>query len=288
MEAEKVILQFSCPDKPGVLAAVTQFLFKNDAFMTEVSSFSAHDTKRFFNRIAFQKSDSSCFNLDILEKDFLADLNDFNIDCSFYNAEVPCRTVIAVSKYSHCLNDIIHRWEVDALPIDIRAIVSNHDDARSFSEWNKIPYHHLPVSAETKKDQEKLFKDVIEDNDAELVILARYMQILSPEFLDGLTSDCINIHHSFLPGFKGAKPYHQAYDRGVKIIGATAHYVTDDLDEGPIIEQDIRRVDHSTSPESMQQSGYDIESSVLLRAVRLYSERRIMPVSYTHLRAHET
>ena len=276
MAAEKVILQFSCPDKPGVLAAVTQFLFKNDAFMTEVSSFSAHDTKRFFNRIAFQKSDSSSFNLDTLEKDFLADLNDFNIDCNFYNAEVPCRTVIAVSKYSHCLNDIIHRWEVDALPIDIRAIVSNHDDARSFSEWNKIPYHHLPVSAETKKDQEKLFKEVIEDNDAELVILARYMQILSPEFLDGLTSDCINIHHSFLPGFKGAKPYHQAYDRGVKIIGATAHYVTDDLDEGPIIEQDIRRVDHSTSPESMQQSGYDIESSVLLRAVRLYSERRIM------------
>jgi len=276
MEAEKVILQFSCPDKPGVLAAVTQFLFKNDAFMTEVSSFSAHDTKRFFNRIAFQKSDSSSFNLDTLENDFLTDLNDFNIDCSFYNAEVPCRTVIAVSKYSHCLNDIIHRWEVDALPIDIRAIVSNHDDARSFSEWNKIPYHHLPVSAETKNDQERLFKDVIEDNDAELVILARYMQILSPEFLDGLTSDCINIHHSFLPGFKGAKPYHQAYDRGVKIIGATAHYVTDDLDEGPIIEQDIRRVDHSTSPESMQQSGYDIESSVLLRAVRLYSERRIM------------
>ena len=276
MEAEKVILQFSCPDKPGVLAAVTQFLFKNDAFMTEVSSFSAHDTKRFFNRIAFQKSDSSSFNLDTLEKDFLADLNDFNIDCSFYNAEAPCRTVIAVSKYSHCLIDIIHRWEVDALAIDIRAIISNHDDARSFSEWNKIPYHHLPVSAETKKDQEKLFKDVIEDNDAELVILARYMQILSPEFLDGLTSDCINIHHSFLPGFKGAKPYHQAYDRGVKIIGATAHYVTDDLDEGPIIEQDIRRVDHSTSPESMQQSGYDIESSVLLRAVRLYSERRIM------------
>ena len=276
MEAEKVILQFSCPDKPGVLAAVTQFLFKNNAFMREVSSFSAHDTKRFFNRIAFQKSDSSSFNLDTLENDFLTDLNDFNIDCSFYNAEVPCRTVIAVSKYSHCLNDIIHRWEVDALPIDIKAIVSNHDDARSFSEWNKIPYHHLPVSAETKKDQEKLFKDVIEDNDTELVILARYMQILSSEFLDGLTSDCINIHHSFLPGFKGAKPYHQAYDRGVKIIGATAHYVTDDLDEGPIIEQDIRRVDHSTSPESMQQSGYDIESSVLLRAVRLYSERRIM------------
>ena len=276
MEAEKVILQFSCPDKPGVLAAVTQFLYNNDAFMTEVSSFSAHDTKRFFNRIAFQKSDTSSFNLDTLEKDFLTDLNDFNIDCSFYNAEVPCRTVIAVSKYSHCLNDIIHRWEVDALPIDIKAIVSNHDDARSFSEWNKIPYHHLPVSAETKNDQERLFKDVIEDNDAELVILARYMQILSPEFLDGLTSDCINIHHSFLPGFKGAKPYHQAYDRGVKIIGATAHYVTDDLDEGPIIEQDIRRVDHSTSPESMQQSGYDIESSVLLRAVRLYSERRIM------------
>ena len=160
--------------------------------------------------------------------------------------------------------------------MNIKAIISNHDDARSFSEWNKIPYHFLPVSSETKKDQEKLFKDIIRDNDAELVILARYMQILSPEFLSGLKSDCINIHHSFLPGFKGAKPYHQAHERGVKIIGATAHYVTDDLDEGPIIEQDIRRVDHSTSPESMQQSGYDIESSVLLRAVRLYSERRIM------------
>ena len=276
MEAEKVILQFSCPDKPGVLAAVTQFLFKNNAFMTEVSSFSAHDTKRFFNRIAFQKSDSTSFDLKTLEKDFLTDLKDFNIDCNFYNAEVPCKTVIAVSKYSHCLNDIIHRWEVNALPINIKAIVSNHDDARSFAEWNKIPYHYLPVSNETKKDQEKLFKDIIKNNDTELVILARYMQILSPEFLDGLTPDCINIHHSFLPGFKGAKPYHQAYDRGVKIIGATAHYVTDDLDEGPIIEQDIRRVDHSTSPQSMQQSGYDIESSVLLRAVRLYSERRIM------------
>ncbi|MBT4696519.1 MAG: formyltetrahydrofolate deformylase [Alphaproteobacteria bacterium] len=276
MRAEKVILQFSCPDKPGILAAVTQFLSKNDAFMTEVSSFSANDTNRFFNRIAFQKNDSKAFDLEDFESRFLKDLKEFDIDCNFYNAEVPCRTVIAVSKYSHCLNDIIHRWEIDALPIDIKAIISNHDDARSFSEWNKIPYHYLPVSSETKKDQEKLFKDIIRDNDAELVILARYMQILSPEFLSGLKSDCINIHHSFLPGFKGAKPYHQAHERGVKIIGATAHYVTDDLDEGPIIEQDIRRVDHSTSPESMQQSGYDIESSVLLRAVRLYSERRIM------------
>ena len=175
MRAEKVILQFSCPDKPGILAAVTQFLSKNDAFMTEVSSFSANDTNRFFNRIAFQKNDSKVFDLEDFESRFLKDLKEFDIDCNFYNAEVPCRTVIAVSKYSHCLNDIIHRWEIDALPIDIKAIVSNHDDARSFSEWNKIPYHYLPVSAETKKDQEKLFKDVIKDNNAELVIQVVYI-----------------------------------------------------------------------------------------------------------------
>ena len=184
--------------------------------------------------------------------------------------------MIAVSKEGHCLNDLIHRWKIGSLPIDITAVISNHETSKDLVQWNNIPFHFLPVTSDTKDKQEKLFKDIYQETESELIILARYMQILSPEFLNDLDGHCINIHHSFLPGFKGAKPYHQAHERGVKIIGATSHYVTTDLDEGPIIEQDILRIDHSASPESMQESGYDIESAVLLRAVRLFSERRIL------------
>ena len=276
MKAKKVILQFICPDKAGVLSYATQFLFKRGAFMTEVSSFSDHDTKKFFSRIAFEKEDGSDFDLEELENDFSAELKDFQVEGKFFNAEEPCKTVIAVSKEGHCLNDLIHRWKIGSLPIDITAVISNHETSKDLVEWNNIPFHFLPVTSDTKDKQEKLFKDIYQETKSELIILARYMQILSPEFLNNLDGDCINIHHSFLPGFKGAKPYHQAHERGVKIIGATSHYVTTDLDEGPIIEQDILRIDHSASPESMQESGYDIESAVLLRAVRLFSERRIL------------
>ena len=276
MKAKKVILQFICPDKAGVLSCATQFLFKREAFMTEVSSFSDHDTKKFFSRIAFEKEDGSDFDLGELENDFSAELKDFQVEGKFFNAEEPCKTVIAVSKEGHCLNDLIHRWKIGSLPIDITAVISNHETSKDLVEWNNIPFHFLPVTSDTKDKQEKLFKDIYQETKSELIILARYMQILSPEFLNNLDGDCINIHHSFLPGFKGAKPYHQAHERGVKIIGATSHYVTTDLDEGPIIEQDILRIDHSASPESMQESGYDIESAVLLRAVRLFSERRIL------------
>jgi len=276
MKAKKVILQFICPDKAGVLSCATQFLYKREAFMTEVSSFSDHETKKFFSRIAFEKEDGSDFDLGELENDFSAELKDFQVEGKFFNAEEPCKTVIAVSKEGHCLNDLIHRWKIGSLPIDITAVISNHETSKDLVEWNNIPFHFLPVTSDTKDKQEKLFKDIYQETKSELIILARYMQILSPEFLNNLDGDCINIHHSFLPGFKGAKPYHQAHERGVKIIGATSHYVTTDLDEGPIIEQDILRIDHSASPESMQESGYDIESAVLLRAVRLFSERRIL------------
>ncbi len=276
MKAKKIILQFICPDKAGVLSCATQFLFKREAFMTEVSSFSDHDTKKFFSRIAFEKEDGSDFDLGELENDFSAELKDFQVEGKFFNAEEPCKTVVAVSKEGHCLNDLIHRWKIGSLPIDIKAVISNHETSKDLVEWNNIPFHFLPVTSDTKDKQEKLFKDIYQETKSELIILARYMQILSPEFLNNLDGDCINIHHSFLPGFKGAKPYHQAHERGVKIIGATSHYVTTDLDEGPIIEQDILRIDHSASPESMQESGYDIESAVLLRAVRLFSERRIL------------
>ena len=276
MKAKKVILQFICPDKAGVLSYATQFLFKREAFMTEVSSFSDHDTKKFFSRIAFEKEDGSDFDLEELENDFSVELKDFQVEGKFFNAEEPCKTVIAVSKEGHCLNDLIHRWKIGSLPIEITAVISNHETSKDLVEWNNIPFHFLPITSDTKDKQEKLFKDIYQETKSELIILARYMQILSPEFLKDFNGHCINIHHSFLPGFKGAKPYHQAHERGVKIIGATSHYVTTDLDEGPIIEQDILRIDHSASPESMQESGYDIESAVLLRAVRLFSERRIL------------
>jgi Formyltetrahydrofolate hydrolase len=174
------------------------------------------------------------------------------------------------------LNILLHRWKIGSLLIDIKGVISNHETSKDIVEWNNIPFHYLPISPDTKSEQEQLFKEIYQNSGSELLVLARYMQILSSDFLNELDGQCINIHHSFLPGFKGAKPYHQAHERGVKIIGATAHYVTDDLDEGPIIEQDILRVDHGASPESMQESGYDIESAVLLRAVRLYAERRIL------------
>ena len=276
MKAKKIILQFICPDIPGVLASATQFLFNRGAFMTEASSFSDPDTKKFFSRIAFEKEDSSDFNLDILEAEFQKELNKFKIEGRFYDAEKPCKTIIAVSEEGHCLNDLIHRWKIESLPIDIQAVISNHKVSKDLVEWNKIPFHYLPVTSDTKQDQEKMFKNVYLETGSELIILARYMQILSSEFIKDIEGQCINIHHSFLPGFKGAKPYHQAHERGVKIIGATAHYVTEGLDEGPIIEQDILRVDHNASPKSMQESGYDIESTVLLRAVRMHSERRVL------------
>jgi formyltetrahydrofolate deformylase len=186
------------------------------------------------------------------------------------------RVLIMVSRFDHCLNDLLYRYRTGALAIDIPAIVSNHSDLASLAEWHRIPFHHLPVTAATKAAQEDKLMQLVDELGADLVVLARYMQVLSPDLCGRLRGRCINIHHSFLPSFKGAKPYHQAHARGVKLIGATAHYVTTDLDEGPIIEQAVERVDHTRTPEDLVAIGRDIESLVLAHAVRWHVERRVL------------
>jgi formyltetrahydrofolate deformylase len=185
------------------------------------------------------------------------------------------RTLIAVSRQSHCLNALLHRWSDGHLPIDITGVVSNHDDQRSLVEWYKLPFHYFPIEKGQKPQQEARILALFEETQSELLILARYMQILTPHACEVLAGRCINIHHSFLPGFKGARPYHQAYERGVKLTGATAHYVNLDLDEGPIIEQGVERVDHSMKPEELERLGQDVESVVLNRAVRWHAEHRV-------------
>jgi formyltetrahydrofolate deformylase len=198
------------------------------------------------------------------------------MDWEIFNLSIKPKVLIAVSKFGHCLNELLYRWRTGLLPVDIACVMSNHEDMRSFVEWNGVPYVHLPVDKTNKAEQEAAFLGLIDNHNADLVVLARYMQILSDDLARQLEGRCINIHHSFLPSFKGAKPYHQAHARGVKIIGATAHYVTSDLDEGPIIEQDVQRVHHGLTPEQLVAIGQDIEARVLARAVTWHAERRVI------------
>src|SRR5262245_20244203 len=200
----------------------------------------------------------------------------FRMTWHFYEAARKCRAVLAVSKHGHCLNSMLHRWSTGTLPIEVVAVVSNHQDLRSLTEWHGVPYHYFPVLNERKVEQERRVIELFEKVDAELLVLARYMQILTPDACRFFSGRAINIHHSFLPGFKGAKAYHQAHARGVKLIGATAHYVTTDLDEGPIIEQETARVDHTMAPEELVAIGADLESVVLNRAVKWHAERRVV------------
>jgi formyltetrahydrofolate deformylase len=200
----------------------------------------------------------------------------FGMDWSLQDMAVRPKVLIAVSKFGHCLYDLLHRWRSDLLPVEIVGVVSNHEDMRSFVEWSGIPFYYLPVDKTEKTAQENRFLELVADLDADLVVLARYMQILSQTMCEALSGRCINIHHSFLPSFKGAKPYHQAHIRGVKIIGATAHYVTTDLDEGPIIEQGVERVTHAHAPEDLVTIGRDIECAVLARAVTWHVEHRLV------------
>ena len=199
------------------------------------------------------------------------------MDWQLADASRKLRIVIAVSRFGHCLNDLLHRWRSGSLPVEIAAVVSNHPDFQSLTEWHGVPFRCLPINAKTRASQEAALGDLLADTGSDLLVLARYMQVLSPELCATLAWRCINIHHSFLPSFRGAKPYHQAHARGVKLIGATAHYVTPDLDEGPIIEQAIERVDHGTTVDGMVATGRDVESIVLARAVTWASERRILP-----------
>jgi len=270
------ILTFSCPDVAGIQAAVTTFLFKSGAFLEEVASHGDPDTKTFFSRIVFSSARNQTIDPATIESAFEPVAERLAMDWRITEANRKCRTVIAVSRAGHCLNDLLHRWSSATLPIDIVGVVSNHDELRRLVELYDIPFHHLPVSDGSKARQEADFMSVVQSTEADLVVLARYMQVLSDGMVAQLAGRCINIHHSFLPSFKGAKPYHQAHDRGVKIIGATAHYVTADLDEGPIIEQAVERVDHTSTADDLVGIGRDIENTVLARAVKWHAERRVL------------
>lgn len=270
------ILILKCPDRKGIVAAVSGFLADNDASILESNHFNERMTDQFYMRTVFCQDGDDMPPVDALRKGFDLIARRFNMEWELFDASIKPKVLIAVSKFGHCLYDLLHRWRSGILPVDIVGVVSNHDDMRSFVEWSGIPYFHLPVTKDTKAEQEAGFLGLVKDLDVDLVVLARYMQILSPDLCRALSGRCINIHHSFLPSFKGAKPYHQAFERGVKIIGATAHYVTTDLDEGPIIEQGVQRVDHGDTPDDLVEIGRDVECNVLARAVLWHVERRIV------------
>jgi formyltetrahydrofolate deformylase len=267
------ILTLSCPDRPGIVHAVSGFLFERGGNIEEAAQYNDHDTGLFFMRVRFACAQLTADDLKLQVKLF-ADA--FQMAWKLHPAEQPMRTVILVSKEGHCLNDLLFRVKSGLLPLDIRAIISNHREFYQLAASYNVPFHHFPVTAATKAQVEARQFEVIESEGAELVVLARYMQILSDDLCRKLAGRAINIHHSFLPSFKGAKPYYQAHDRGVKLIGATAHYVTADLDEGPIIEQDVARVDHGYTVEDLTAAGRDTESLVLARAVKWHSEHRVL------------
>lgn len=275
-DKEQFILILKCPDRKGVVAAVSGFLADNDASILESNHFNERMTDQFYMRTVFRQDGDDMPPLEDLRKGFDLIARRFNMEWELFDASIKPKVLIAVSKFGHCLYDLLHRWRSGILPVDIVGVVSNHDDMRSFVEWSGIPYFHLPVTKDSKAEQEAAFLGLVKDLDVDLVVLARYMQILSADLCRALSGRCINIHHSFLPSFKGAKPYHQAFERGVKIIGATAHYVTTDLDEGPIIEQGVQRVDHGDTPDDLVEIGRDVECNVLARAVLWHVERRIV------------
>jgi len=267
------ILTLSCPDRTGIVHAVSGFLLERGGNIEEAAQYNDHDTGLFFMRMRFACTDASEA---ALRADLGAFAPAFGMAWKLHPAQQPMKTVLLVSKEGHCLNDLLFRWKTGLLPVDIRAIISNHRDFYQLAASYNVPFHHIPVTAATKAQAEAKQLEVIEAEGAELVVLARYMQILSNELCTRLAGRAINIHHSFLPSFKGAKPYYQAHDRGVKLIGATAHYVTADLDEGPIIEQDVARADHTDTVEDLSARGRDTESQVLARAVKWHSEHRVL------------
>ena len=270
------ILSFHCPDRSGIQSKVSSLLYNNDAFLTDVQSYSDKDTQFFFSRIVFSVISEEVINKIKIELQSLS--IELNMVWSIDEQGKKIKTIIAVSKLGHCLNDLLFRAKYRNMPIEIVGVVSNHEDFKEIVEFNNIPFHFLPIekSLDSKKKQESLFKKVVEDSGAEMIVLARYMQILTEELSNKWFGKCINIHHSFLPSFKGANPYEQAFSKGVKLIGATAHFVTPDLDEGPIIEQNIERISHYDNIEDLIRKGNDIESIVLARAVRWHAEKRVL------------
>jgi formyltetrahydrofolate deformylase len=278
MSTQGFILKISCPDRPGIVHAVSQFLFNQTANILDSAQFSDTFTSRFFMRVHFAKT-SQELNLQKLRELFKEIGDGFQMDWELFDAASKPKVLIMVSKLGHCLNDLLFRTHSGYLPIEIAGIVSNHQEFQNLAAGYKIPFHYMPLSSandERKNEQEEQLLKLIDQEKIDLVVLARYMQILSPKVCQKLSGKAINIHHSFLPSFKGAKPYWQAHQRGVKLIGATAHYVTTDLDEGPIIEQGVERVDHAMDPDQLAAVGRDVECMALSRAVRWHAERRIL------------
>jgi len=274
-DSHSYILTITCPDTVGIVAAVSGFLRDQNFFVEESAHFGDRDTGNFFSRTKFSTNGGRWSEQDFRQR-FAEISAKFSMEWDVYDTERKPRTVIMVSKHDHCLNDLLYRYRTGSLCMDIPAIVSNHDDLRGLAEWHGVPYHHVPVSKDTKAAAEDQLLQIIADCDADFVILARYMQVLSDKLCRRLPGRIINIHHSFLPGFKGGRPYYKAHERGVKLIGATAHYVTCDLDEGPIIVQEVKPIDHQVSVEQMVHFGHDTEATALSQAVRLHCEQRVI------------
>lgn len=272
--SEPLVLTLSCTDRPGITARVTSFLFERGGNILEAQQFNDRASDAFFMRVEFDPGKGSH---EAIRDDFAATAGEFGMNWKLALRDWPRRVLIMVSRFDHCLADLLYRWRIGEMPMEPVAIVSNHPrGAIEHTPLGDIPFHHLPITRGTKAEQEELVRELADRYDAELVVLARYMQILSDEQAAHFAGRCINIHHSFLPGFKGAKPYHQAFERGVKMIGASAHYVTADLDEGPIIHQAAEPISHADGPEQLVRRGRDIESRVLAEAVRLHLEERVL------------
>lgn len=271
--AKRFVLSLSCQDRPGLVAGVAGFLAGQGGNITDAQQYNDPDTERFFMRVEFDPADVT---LDTYRTGFAPLAGEAGMDWSLRDRDERKKVVLMVSKFDHCLGDLIYRNRIGELAMDVVAVISNHpQEALAVTLLGDTPFHHLPITKDTKAEQEAQVQKVIDETGAELVVLARYMQILSDDMAAFLSGRCINIHHSFLPGFKGAKPYHQAHARGVKMIGATSHYVTADLDEGPIIAQDVEAVSHADTPEALVARGRDVERRVLARAVRAHLEDRV-------------
>ena len=271
------VMTLSCPNRPGIVAAISRTLFELGGDIAGAQQFDERESRIFFMRVVFSVAADGVTRAGL--DDALAGVAArFDMKWSLRESPRPTRTIIMVSRFDHCLVDLLYRWRIGELAIDPVAIIANHPrQTYAHIDLDGIPFHYLPVTAATRAEQEARIAEIVRETDAELVVLARYMQILSDRMSEWLAGRCINIHHSFLPGFKGARPYHQAFARGVKLIGATAHFVTPDLDEGPIIEQDVERITHADSPDDLIRKGRDIERRVLARAVRYFTECRVIP-----------
>ena len=268
------VLLIACEDRKGIVAAVANSIASQDCNIVESSQYGDKNTGRFFMRVAISCTANS--TRESFSAAFMSVAAAFQLDWQIHDLRKKLRAMIMVSQGGHCLNDLLYRTSTSRLPMDVTSIVSNHVNWQRRAEHEGIPFHHLPITPETKLDQEAKLVAIVEEQQVDLIILARYMQVLSDQLCRKLDGRVINIHHSFLPGFKGAKPYHRAYERGVKMVGATAHYVTPDLDEGPIITQDVSIVDHADTVEDLIAQGQDTESRVLARAVKLHLEHRVM------------